>query len=241
MPTRPIAASQTVPATSADRTLPPGQHVAPHARFGLPRSARRTVRLREPWVVMVAGEVRHPVQLTVADLSRGLPRVERTTDLHCVTTWSAVDLCWSGVPFAAALRRIAAVARPRDGCRWLGLGGLDGYRCCLRIDHATRPGVLLADRLSCQDLDVARGGPVRLVTPDHYGYKSVKHLVMIEYRTRYRSGSAGWKEHPTARVDREERSRGLPGRVWRPIWSALEPTVRRSYRLGDPPRVPRRR
>ena len=95
--------------------------------------------------------------------------------------------------------------------------------------------MLLADELNGMPLPFDHGSPLRLVAPAHYGYKSVKHLKRIDFRTAYRAGSASFGEHPRARVDREERSRGLPGWIYRPIYRALTPQILRMLRNSTPP------
>ncbi|QFG20608.1 molybdopterin-dependent oxidoreductase [Actinomadura sp. WMMB 499] len=209
--------------------LPPGQAAAPLHRFGLPRFAARLPRVPDDPAVTVTGAVRRPSQYRAADLTALPGRAEHRADLHCVTTWSALDLRWTGVPFAAVHAHLAERAGVSARARWVAFTGLDGYRATLRLDDALVAGVVLADSLDGRPLTAAEGGPLRLAAPAQYGYKSVKHVYAIEYLTRYDAGSAGWLAHPRGRVDREERSLYLPGRVWRPLWRALLPRVRRVY------------
>jgi DMSO/TMAO reductase YedYZ molybdopterin-dependent catalytic subunit len=209
--------------------LPPGQREAQLDRFGLPRFAR--VRPRSPAapVLLVTGAVLRPVQLPLAELADRVPRVTRAGDLHCVTTWSARDLTWAGMPFRAVHEHLAALVGLDPAARWVTFTGLDAYRACLRLDDALAPGVLLADTLAGCPLTPDRGAPLRLVAPEHYGYKQVKHVCVIEYGRAYDAGSARWAGHRRGRVAREERSRYLPGWAWRPVWRALQPGVRRRY------------
>jgi DMSO/TMAO reductase YedYZ molybdopterin-dependent catalytic subunit len=183
-------------------------------------------------VLTVDGDVRRPCQVDVEEFAAALPRHEQRADLHCVTTWSALDLDWSGWRFSDVYARLAERATPRTGVRWVVLAGLDGFRACLALADALAPDVLLADRLDGDPLPVAHGAPLRLVAPAHYGYKSVKHLAHIELSRGYRPGSAGWREHPRGRVGAEERSRGLPGPAARLLWRAALPTVRRAFEPG---------
>ena len=203
--------------------LPPGQHLAPLERFGLPEFAPRKVVPPARPVVTVSGQVKHPAQVEIADLLDGLPRRDQRSGINCVTTWSAPDLAWSGVPLRHVLARLTPQVEPYGKARWLRLLGLDGYWTCLRLDDAGADEVLLADTLDGQPLPPAHGAPVRVIAPSHYGYKSVKHLCAIEYLRHHRAGSASWTEHPRGRVAREERSRFLPGWFWRPLWRALLP------------------
>ncbi|RJQ81812.1 hypothetical protein D5S17_04370 [Pseudonocardiaceae bacterium YIM PH 21723] len=96
---------------------------------------------------------------------------------------------------------------------------LDGYRSCQR----------LAGHLGGEPLRAEHGAPIRLVSSAQYAYKSVKHVIAIEYRRDYDPGPARWAAHPRGRVEHEERSRFLPGPLWRPIWRAVLPGVRRRF------------
>lgn len=214
---------------STSRRLPPGQHAADLARFGLPQFARRRVVAPARPVLAVGGEVRHPTQLDLHDLLARLPRRQQRSDLHCVTTWSALDLAWSGVAFRAAEELLAEIVRPHPRARWVMATGLDGFRSCLALEDARGDDVLLADQLDGAPLASSHGAPVRLVAPALYGYKGVKHLAALEYSRTYAAGSAGFKEHPRGRVAREERSRLLPGPVWRHVWALALPVARRAY------------
>ncbi len=209
--------------------LPPGQVATALRRFGLPQFARVRPQPAACPVVTVTGAVARPTQLQLDDLLGPRYRRGLRADLHCVTTWSARDLHWEGVPF----RSVHAALDPEVGvssrARWVVFVGLDGYRACLRLDDALADDVLLADRLDGAPLGVDHGAPVRLIAPAHYGYKNVKHVCAIEYHRDYDPGSARWAAHPRGRVAREERSRYLPGPLWRPIWRALLPRVRQRY------------
>ena len=213
-------------------SLPPGQFPAEHRPFGLPQFGPVAPRPPVEAVVIVTGAVRYPTQISVSELATLPARTDQVADLHCVTTWSALSLSWSGVPFADAHAHLDARVQLRPSTRWVAFTGLDGYTAILRLDDALDPTVLLADTLDGAPLDVDQGAPLRLIAPAHYGYKSVKHLCLIEYRTTYDAGSAGWKGHPRGRVAFEERSRYLPGKVWRPVWRAFLPTARTVYAAG---------
>lgn len=214
---------------AATQPLPPGQVAATLRRFGLPQFARIHPQPATDPVVTVTGAVARPVQLPLDDLLAPGRREEQRSDLHCVTTWSARDLRWEGVPFRAVHEALATRVGVARTAGWVTFTGLDGYRACLRLDDALTDGVLLADRLAGAPLTAEHGAPLRLVAPAQYGYKSVKHVCAIEYRRDYDPGPARFAAHPRGRVADEERSRYLPGPLWRPIWRRLLPGVRRRY------------
>ncbi|MGH3727188.1 MAG: molybdopterin-dependent oxidoreductase [Micromonosporaceae bacterium] len=219
--------------------LPPGQRTGEWLPFGLPRFASRRPAAPGQPVLHVGGAVRSCVDIDLAEPpdpgeppcspKEPCPPKEQRSDLHCVTTWSVQGIHWGGYRFQDLHERL----EPEPDCRWLVLKGSDGFRSCLYLTDALAADVMVAVRLDGAPIPVERGGPIRLVAPGHYGYKSVKHLYAIEYHHAYRPGSAGWTEHPRGRVAYEERSRFLPGWAWRPLWRASIPGVKAVWRRGE--------
>ena len=93
---------------------------------------------------------------------------------------------WEGVP----LREIVWLAQPRENVRrvfYYGYHNDDSkqiFRSSLPIgrvleDPFDLPPVILCYKLNGQWLDSERGGPVRIVVPETYGFKSVKWLSQI--------------------------------------------------------------
>ena len=211
--------------------LPPGQRAIDHfPRFGLIQFAERFPRQTERVELTVGGEVEHDFVLTEADLES--KRVEQVSDFHCVTTWTRRNLAWSGFPFRQVYEDLVVPrASATSDARWVILRGQDGYRACMRLDDLLRDDVLLADRLDGTPLSIAHGAPIRLVAPQHYGYKSVKHVHSLRFvsdLTNYRTSGLTFMEHQRARVAHEERGRGVPGWILRLLYRPLiERTARR--------------
>ncbi|MBI3686907.1 MAG: molybdopterin-dependent oxidoreductase [Actinobacteria bacterium] len=156
--------------------------------------------------------------LTGADLQALKPRDHRA-DFHCVTTWSVTGLIWTGVPLREAFASVGITDAPAP---YLVARTGDRRTVAFRWEDATAETVVLATHLNGAPLDRRHGAPLRLVSPSQYGYKSVKHLVAIDFRAeepRVRS-----KEHLRARVSVEERHPTLPS------WLVTLP-----YRLMIPP------
>jgi DMSO/TMAO reductase YedYZ molybdopterin-dependent catalytic subunit len=156
-----------------------------------------------------------------------------------VAGWSATDLRWEGVPFAAFYRAVVEPAlEPGVEVSHVVFRGLDRFRSVLLVEDAMADGVLLADRLDGHPLDGDHGAPLRLLSPAQYGYMSTKHLSRIEVHAREPKrprwtlvGSWLIREHPRARVAEEERHGLVPGWLVRPFYAALKrPLLRRSAR-----------
>ncbi len=179
--------------------------------------------------LQIVGEVNQSV--TIRSELASLPRVELVSDFHCVTTWSHKSLRWGGYRFRDFYNTIVVPqAGPSADATILLLKGQDGARTTLLLKDALHENVLLADRLNGAPLSVEHGGPLRFVAPSHYGYKSMKYLCKIECcsdYSRFRPAGFGFMDHPRARVELEERGKGLPGWVFRFLYRPLvRPTIK---------------
>ena len=83
---------------------------------------------------------------------------------------------WEG----ALLSTLLESATPKPDARFVFAECEDGYSTNMPLDVATDDDVLLAYRLNGDALPQQYGGPVRLVVPKKYAYKSAKWLRRIE-------------------------------------------------------------
>ena len=215
--------------------LPPGQRETPRfPRFGLTPFAKRFPTNTDNATIHISGDV--ATALEVGTQLQQLPRIEQTSDFHCVTTWTRRGLQWSGYRFVDFHEQIVLpLCQPgyppghqADGlaadASFVVLRGQDGARTSMPLADLLSPDVLLADRLDGQPLSMEHGAPLRLVAPAHYGYKSVKHLHRIEFwrsSANYRPFGLRFMVHPRARVALEERGQWVPGWLLRYLYRPL--------------------
>jgi DMSO/TMAO reductase YedYZ molybdopterin-dependent catalytic subunit len=209
---------------ASSRGLPPGQRPRrDFSRFGQHQLAPPAVP--DDPALTVTGAVEHELRLPLTELDRVVPRVDRVADLHCVTTWTATDLHWSGVSSRQFWEQVVVPrCEPADAVAVI-VRGADGVRAVLDLRDALADDVMLADRLGGVPLDDLHGAPLRLVSPGQYGYKNIKHVSGIEV---HRSGPAlgyGGMEHPRARVALEERHPSIDGRLLRLPYRATIPLI----------------
>ena len=131
---------------------------------------------RERWRLDVYGAVERPIFWTFAEFT-AQPQTPFLSDIHCVTTWSRYDNRWEGL----ATRDLLMACQPRDEARFVVLHSHDGYTTNLPIEDFAAEDALLAHSWSGQPLTQEHGGPVRLVVPHLYFWKSAKWLQSIEF------------------------------------------------------------
>ena len=161
--------------------LPPGQHLVTNWPV-LDLGMHPDIPVSR-WRLEVFGAVERPVTWDWAGF-QDLPQTQAVSDIHCVTTWSRYDNVWGGVLTRDLLQAVA----PRADARHVVLQGYDGYTTNLPLADFAAGGALLAQRWQGAPLDPVHGGPVRLVVPHLYFWKSAKWLQRIEFRTEDRPG-----------------------------------------------------
>lgn len=156
--------------------IPPGQHLAKE-RFPVLDLGIRPRIAKTDWRLAIRGLVEAPLDLSWSDFE-ALPRVEVVSDFHCVTTWTVLDADWGGVAFSEILSRV----RPEPAARFAFFTCYDGYTTNVPLEALRADGVMLADRLNGEPLPEKHGGPVRVVIPRLYAWKSAKFIKTIELR-----------------------------------------------------------
>ena len=131
----------------------------------------------------VSGAVAEPFELTWDEL-QALPRVQLTTDFHCVTTWSRYDTAWEGVHIREILQR----AKPLPEAKFVMAHSYTGYTTNMPLTDLDDDDVIIAFTHDGEPLAPEHGGPVRLIVPKLYAYKSAKWLSGLEFMEKDRPG-----------------------------------------------------
>jgi DMSO/TMAO reductase YedYZ molybdopterin-dependent catalytic subunit len=168
-------ASAPRPARPTDPRLPPGQVITEKWQV-LHAGSVPTGLTRENWTLTIRGDVEAPRSLNFTDLL-ALPQTDQTCDIHCVTSWSKLGMHWRGVSFAA----VANLARPKPTVRFVVMECEQGFTTSLPIEALTDPDVLLAHTVEGAPLPPEHGGPVRMLVPRRYFYKSAKWLRGLKF------------------------------------------------------------
>lgn len=156
--------------------LPPGQHLTqdwPVLDLGFTPNISR-----ERWRLDVYGAVETPLFWDFAQFS-AQPQSTFISDIHCVTTWSRYDNTWEGL----STRALLDACRPKPDARFVSLESHDGYTTNLSLEDFASDDALLAHSWQGAPIERDHGGPVRVIVPHLYFWKSAKWLQRIEFRS----------------------------------------------------------
>ncbi len=166
--------------------LPPGQSRTRRWPV-LDTGVHPPVMGRGEYRLVVDGEVEQPLELTWSDIE-SFPVVRVLADMHCVTRWSRLGVLWEGIRVAdvlgaAGVRTGASfvMATGRDQVAHVREGAVQ-WTTNLRVDECTGTDCLLAWSHDGRILSNDHGGPLRLVVPARYAWKSAKWLCRLTLR-----------------------------------------------------------
>jgi DMSO/TMAO reductase YedYZ molybdopterin-dependent catalytic subunit len=161
--------------------LPPGQYFT--ERFPVLHVGDVPNIERSQWTLRLFGEVARERTLTFDELT-ALENVDVVTDIHCVTKWSKFDTRWRGVRF----RDVMAVVDVAPSVDHVVEHAEYGYTTNVPLDALLGDDVLLTWEYDGAPLPADHGGPVRMLLPSLYFWKSAKWLRGIEFVTGDRPG-----------------------------------------------------
>lgn len=169
----------------------------------------------EPWAVSVSGLVERDRVWALDELAALCGGYEQTVDIHCVTRWSKLEARFGGVP----LKNVLEACGLLPSARFVSFIARSdrNHSTSLPIQDALSLKALVAFTCDGEALTEEHGGPVRMVVPGRYFYKSLKWLERIELleddrlgyweaETGYHNNADPWQEERYAvpNLDRRE-------------------------------------
>jgi DMSO/TMAO reductase YedYZ molybdopterin-dependent catalytic subunit len=127
------------------------------------------------WDFRVFGMVRNPISLTFDELL-ALGTQEQSSDIHCVTRWTKLDMPWKGVP----MRAVLDVVQPLQSARFVIAHAEQGFTANLPLGAVQADDAMLAYEAEGAPLTPEHGFPLRLLVPSRYFWKSAKWLRGLE-------------------------------------------------------------
>lgn len=154
------------------------------------------------WRIQVTGLVEFPLTWMLDELCKR-PQTDFQLDIHCVTRWSMLDCTVRGIP----LLELLVEAGPLSESKFVSFVSRSerNHSTSLSLEAIYELQPIVAFALNGKQLETEHGGPVRLIVPGKYFYKSVKWLETIELlphdrlgyweaESGYHNGADPWRE-----------------------------------------------
>ena len=191
------------PGPEQNDRIPPGQYLTngfPVLTYG------QTPQVRiEDWQFRVWG-LAEEASFSWADFM-AMPQSHFTKDLHGVTRWSKLDVQWSGIEVLDFMKHLEVKSEAKhimEHC-------YGGYTTNISMEDFLQEENFFAYTLFNEPLPIEHGGPMRLVVPHLYAWKSAKWINGVEFFRQEKLGF--WEQngyHRRGEPWAEERYSDLP-------------------------------
>lgn len=111
------------------------------------------------------------------DTLKNLPSTEITRDIHCVTRWTKFDMKWEGVKISTLFNELGIKA-PTN---WTMIGSFTGYTTNLPLEDLLIDNTIISYLYEDEKITPEHGGPIRLIVPHLYFWKSAKWVDKITF------------------------------------------------------------
>jgi DMSO/TMAO reductase YedYZ molybdopterin-dependent catalytic subunit len=168
------------PTSPESDRVPPGQYLAkgfPVLTYGSTPHINT-----DTWQLRVWGKASEKT-FSWADFM-AMPQSNFTADFHCVTRWSKLDVQWTGVKVTDFIELVevdTSAVHIMEHC-------YGGYTTNIPLEDFLRPENFFAHTLFGEPLPAEHGGPMRLVVPHLYAWKSAKWINGLEFLDREELG-----------------------------------------------------
>src|SRR5581483_6490296 len=149
--------------------VPPGQ--SPTVKWPVLTYGPEPSVAKSDWSLSIDGAVDLPFTLDW-EVLMAEPQVDWSGDIHCVTRWSKFGMTWRGVSVAPLLER----AGVHDDATHVLAHSYGGYTTNMPLSDLVEHPALIAYEADGEPLAREHGGPVRLLVPHLYLWKSAKWL-----------------------------------------------------------------
>jgi len=158
-----------------DPRLPPGQY---DTGSGFPVLTAEPTPDIDPgeWTFQIDGLVGKEHTWTFAEL-QALPGDTYQGDIHCITTWSKLDTSFAGISLDTLIEAVDVADDASHVVAWSSTG----YTTNLPIEDVTEGKAWLVWDHEGQPLPREHGGPVRMLVPHLYFWKSTKWVAGLRF------------------------------------------------------------
>lgn len=180
----PPNSSADLPPCVMNARLPPGQIETRRFPVVGERAPSSELSGFSRWRLEMRGLVDKPMNITLGEFME-LDHRDLTFDVHCVTSWTRFGTTFTGIPLAEILEP----AGPSADAAFVSFTAFSSrdHHTSLPLQTALESSWLVHS-VDGRPLSPEHGGPVRVVTPGKYFYKSLKWVRSVELLDQNRLG-----------------------------------------------------
>lgn len=155
------------------------------SRLGMPafRAGGMPTIADSEWTLEVSGMIQNPGNYTLEQI-RSWPQSDANARLTSVSGFS-VRVLWQGVAWTDFME-IAQPMPEATHATFISYGG--AYETTVSLEDLARPRSLLCLEVAGEPLEKLYGGPLRMIVPCLWGYKSAKWLSKVDFGDHMRGG-----------------------------------------------------
>ena len=162
------------PDIKRENRVPPGQFLTD--KFPVLHYGRVPNIDQSKWTFRIWGSVESEVTLNFEQFNT-LPKISLHCDIHCVTTWSKLDTHWVGVQ----AKELLNICKPLPKATHVLVHGHTDWSTNLSLSDFFTEDVIFATEYENEPVTLEHGGPVRLVVPRLYFWKSAKWVTGVQF------------------------------------------------------------
>jgi DMSO/TMAO reductase YedYZ molybdopterin-dependent catalytic subunit len=153
-----------------DPRLPPGQYDAGSTFPVLTAEVSPRLEAKD-WSLRIDGLVERARTWSWDEIHQ-VPRSTYAGDIHCVTTWSKLGTSFAGVSVDDLFAEVGVLPTATHVVAW----SVTGYTTNLPLEHVTGGKAWIVWEHEGKPLPPQHGGPVRMLVPHLYFWKSAKWI-----------------------------------------------------------------
>jgi len=139
------------------------------------------------WTLKVGGLCDNPGTFTLSDIKK-FTRDSQVSRMKCVESWSS-KAKWGGF----RPKTLFDVVKPKKQAKFLYFYSADDYYEYISLEDVLKPRVIFAYEMNDGPLPDEYGGPLRILVPSKYGYKSVKTILRLDFVEK--DGTGYWSNY----------------------------------------------
>lgn len=153
--------------------VPPGQYLT--KGFPVLTYGPTPIIKKEEWSLRVWGAAKTRVFKWSEIMN--LPQSDFHLDFHCVTRWSRLDMDWTGIKVTDFMKLVELDEKATH----VMLHSFGDYTTNLTLEEFIREDNFFAHTVFGEPLSEDHGGPMRVVVPHLYAWKSAKWISGLEF------------------------------------------------------------